>query len=108
MTARDKSERLVPVGVGFAIASALLFGLSTPCAKLLLGGTPPLLLAGLLYAGSGLGLSLVRLLSRAPSVEAPITRTDVPWLAGAVVAGGILGPVLLMSGLRSTPASAAS
>ncbi len=108
MTARDKSERRVPVGVGFAIASALLFGLSTPCAKLLLGETPALLLAGLLYAGSGLGLSLVRLLSRAPSVEAPITRTDVPWLAGAVVAGGILGPVLLMSGLRSTPASAAS
>ncbi len=108
MTARDKSERRVPMGVGFAIASALLFGLSTPCAKLLLGETPALLLAGLLYAGSGLGLSLVRLLSRVPSVEAPITRTEVPWLAGAVVAGGILGPVLLMSGLRSTPASAAS
>ena len=108
MTTADEPERRVPVGVGFAIASALLFGLSTPCAKLLLGETPPLLLAGLLYAGSGLGLSLVRLLSPISAVEAPITRADVPWLAGAVVAGGMLGPVLLMSGLRSTPASAAS
>jgi hypothetical protein len=57
MTIRDESGRRVPVEVGFAIASALLFGLSTPCAKLLLGDTAPLLLAGMLYAGSGLGLS---------------------------------------------------
>jgi EamA-like transporter family len=108
VTSPGESERRVPLGVGFAIASALLFGLSTPCAKMLLGDTPLLLLAGLLYAGSGLGLFLVRLLSPVATVEAPITRADVPWLAGAVVAGGILGPVLLMSGLLSTPASAAS
>ncbi len=108
MTTPGESERQGPFGVGFAIASALLFGLGTPCAKLLLGETPPLLLAGLLYAGSGLGLFLVRLLSPVSAREAPITRAHVPWLAGAVVAGGILGPILLMSGLRSTPASAAS
>ncbi len=108
MRTPDKSGRWVPVGVGFAIASALLFGLSTPCAKFLLGETPPLLLAGLLYAGSGLGLSVIRLRSPVSAHEAPIARADVPWLTGAVVAGGILGPVLLMSGLRSTPASAAS
>jgi drug/metabolite transporter (DMT)-like permease len=95
-------------GIASAVGSALLFGLSTPVAKLLLGETPPLLLAGLLYAGSGLGLSLVRLLSRSSIDEAPLTRADVPWLAGAVVAGGLLGPVLLLSGLRSTPASSAS
>lgn len=108
MTTPDESRRRVSVGIGFAIASALLFGSSTPCAKLLLGETLPLLLAGLLYAGSGLGLSVVRLLTPASVDEAPITRADVPWLAGAVVAGGILAPVLLMSGLRSTPASVAS
>ena len=51
---------------------------------------------------------LVRLLLPASAYEAPITRADVPWLAGAIVAGGILGPLLLMTGLRSTPASAAS
>jgi len=98
----------VPAGVGFAIGSALLFGLSTPCAKLLVGETAPLLLAGLLYAGSGLGLAMIRLFLPVSADEAPITRTEMPWLAGAIVAGGILGPVLLMTGLRSTPASAAS
>ncbi len=51
---------------------------------------------------------MVRLLSRVSADEAPIARADLPWLVGAVVAGGILGPVLLMSGLRYTPASAAS
>ena len=100
--------RRAPAGVGFALGSALLFGLSTPCAKLLVGETPPLLLAGLLYAGSGLGLFIAWLAMPASAEEAPLARADVPWLAGAVVAGGILGPVLLMSGLRTTPGSAAS
>lgn len=106
-TAGDSRHRF-PAGVGFAIGSALLFGLSTPCAKLLVGETPPLLLAGLLYAGSGLGLSIAWLAMPASAEEAPLCRADVRWLAGAVVAGGILGPVLLLSGLRTTPASAAS
>ena len=97
-----------PAGVGFAVGSALLFGVSTPCAKLLVGETAPLPLAGLLYAGSGLGLALIRLFLPVSADEAPITRADMPWLAGAIVAGGILGPVLLMTGLRVTPASAAS
>jgi len=101
-------ERRVPSGVGFAIGSALLFGLSTPCAKLLVGEMSPLLLARLLYAGSGLGLGVLRLLMPASAHEAPITRADLPWLAGAVVAGGLLGPVLLLWGLRSTSSSATS
>ena len=108
MTTRGESLRRVPAGVGFAAASALLFGVSTPCAKLLVGEMPPILLAGLLYAGSGIGLFVVRLFMPVSAKEAPITRREQPWLAGAVVAGGILGPSLLMSGLRSTPASAAS
>lgn len=106
-TARAVGLR-APTGVGFAVGSALLFGLSTPCAKVLVGETPPLLLAGLLYAGSGLGLSAAWLAMPASANEAPLTRADAPWLAGAVVAGGILGPVFLMSGLRTTPAFAAS
>ena len=44
-----------------ALAAAALFGASTPCAKAFLGTVPPVLLAGLLYAGSGIGLSLARL-----------------------------------------------
>jgi drug/metabolite transporter (DMT)-like permease len=41
-------------------------------------------------------------------VEAVLVKTDMPWLAGAIFAGGIVGPVLLMLGLSRTDASAAS
>src|SRR5712691_10897609 len=95
--------------IAYALISAALFGASTPFAKLLLGEMRPVLLAGLLYLGSGLGLSLFFLLRRGKaSGEAPLVRADLPWLAGAVFFDGILGPVLLMLGLRLTPASTAS
>lgn len=42
-----------------ALGAALLFGASTPLATLLVGDVPALLLAGLLYLGSGLGLSVL-------------------------------------------------
>jgi drug/metabolite transporter (DMT)-like permease len=98
-------------GPFLALASALLFGASTPIAKLLLGDQSPLLLAGLLYMGSGLGLALIvaggRVLGVARS-EAPLRRPDLPWLALVVLFGGILGPALLMTGLTTTPAASAS
>ena len=93
-------------GVLSALGAALLFGAGTPLAKLLLDTANPWLLAGLFYLGSGLGLSLYRRAVRAPAVRLP--RAEWPWLAGAVVAGGMLGPVLLMLGLRGMTASAAS
>ena len=98
-------------GVGVALAAAALFGASTPFAKLLLEGTSPQLLAGLLYLGSGAGLLLVWARGRR-SVKAvretALTRRDVLWLAGAISVGGVLGPLLLMIGLTRTPASGAS
>jgi drug/metabolite transporter (DMT)-like permease len=99
------SGRRLPAGVGAAIGAAALFGASTPLAKLLLGSTSPVLLAGLLYLGSGLGLSILRMLRGQRTGEAPLERTGWPWLAGAVLFGGVLGPMLLMIGLASTPAS---
>jgi drug/metabolite transporter (DMT)-like permease len=100
---------LLPTGVGAAIFAAVLFGASTPFAKLLLGEMRPGLLAGLLYLGSGLGLSVIYLVRRkGTTTEAPLVRSDVPWLAGAVFFGGVLGPLLLMLGLSGTPASTAS
>lgn len=99
-------------GIGPALLAALLFGASTPLAKLLVADISPVLLAGLLYAGSGLGLGtwllVRRLRPREADAEASLQRRDIPWLAGAVLFGGVLGPVLLMVGLASTPASAAS
>jgi drug/metabolite transporter (DMT)-like permease len=103
----------LPSGIAPALLAALLFGASTPLAKLLLDDVPPVLLAGLLYAGSGLGLGtwwLARRMQRGEgtAAEAPLQKRDLPWLAGAVITGGVLGPVLLMMGLFSTPASSAS
>jgi drug/metabolite transporter (DMT)-like permease len=93
-------------GVPAALAAALLFGAGTPLAKLLLNEVGPWLLAGLLYLGSGLGLLLYRRLRRAPGVV--LARHEAPWLAGAILAGGVVGPVLLMLGLAAMPASDAS
>ncbi len=90
------------------LAAAALFGASTPIAKALLGTVSPVLLAGLLYAGSGVGLSGLRLV-RAGHWELPALSTaDWGWLLGAVLCGGVLGPVLLMYGLLYTKAADAS
>lgn len=93
-------------GVQAASGAAILFGASTPLAKLLLQNVNPWMLAGLLYLGSGIGLTLYRLLSHADSVRLP--RQELPWLIGAVMAGGVIAPVLLMFGLTGMPASGAS
>jgi drug/metabolite transporter (DMT)-like permease len=97
-------------GIVLALAAAALFGVSAPLAKLLLRGSTPQLLAGLLYLGSGLGLALVWSRRRVANTtrEARLTRRDLRWLAGAIAFGGGLGPVLLMTGLARTPASSAS
>jgi len=98
-----------------ALVAALLFGASTPLAKLLGADVPPLLLAGLLYLGSGLGLSALLLIRRVAGprdgvdgARIGIPRRDLPWLAGAIVAGGMLGPALLMAGLATTDAAPAA
>lgn len=100
------------IGIAHALLAAALFGASTPFAKLLVGDTPPVLLAGLLYAGSGIGLGtwlLVRKLWFSRGNEATtLAAADVPWLAGAVLSGGVLGPVFLMSGLTLVAGSTAS
>jgi drug/metabolite transporter (DMT)-like permease len=92
-----------------ALASAALFGLSTPLVKVLLGELSPWTLASLLYLGSGLGLGAMVLLRRnRPQSEAPLTLKDVPWLAGTVVFGGVIGPLFLLVGLTRTDAASAS
>ncbi len=100
-------------GILYALLAAALFGASTPFSKILIGQVAPVTLAGLLYLGSGLGLLawfiLRALISRTEQdASARLTAPDLPWLAGAIAAGGIAGPVLLMIGLTRTPASSAS
>ena len=93
-----------------ALLAALFFGASAPISKLLLGDVPPVLMAAFLYLGSGTGIALIKLYQRLTSNqnEAGIKRPDVAWLAGAIVSGGILAPILLMISLKNTPASTAS
>ncbi|HLY88680.1 MAG TPA: DMT family transporter [Acetobacteraceae bacterium] len=98
-------------GILLALASAVLFGASTPFAKLLLGSVDPWLMAGLLYLGAGLGLAVLHVsrgVLRLPAIEAPLRRSDVPWLGAVILMGGVLGPLLLMLGLAHTEAAAAS
>ena len=89
-----------------AVAAAMLFGLSTPAAKAIVGNVQPLLLAGLLYLGSGVGLGIIILFGQKHGVK--LKRADLPWLLATIVFGGALGPGFLMWGLTQITGSAAS
>jgi drug/metabolite transporter (DMT)-like permease len=89
-----------------ALASAALFGAAAPALKPIAGALHPVLLAGLLYLGAFLGLASARAFRR--TGEAQLQRRHLPMLAGAIVAGGLAAPVLLVWGLRGLAASAAS
>lgn len=96
-----------------ALLSALLFGASTPLAKVLLAQVSPLALAGLLYLGAGVGLTLLRwawqgIGRKTTAQEAPLAGSDWLWLGGAILAGGVVAPVLLMIGLAHTQAASAA
>src|ERR1700738_3911709 len=98
-------------GILAALGAAALFGLSTPIAKRLVGDISPLLLAGLLYAGSGIGLSVLLAVRAAVSGRVSIIRprgADLIWLLGAIAFGGAIGPYLLMYGLQMTDSASAS
>jgi len=98
-------------GILAALGAAVLFGLSTPIAKTLVWEISPLLLAGLLYAGSGVGLSIL-LVARAMGLGRGNIiwprGADLAWLLGATVFGGAIGPYLLMYGLQIADSASAS
>ncbi|EXF93094.1 membrane protein [Pseudomonas fluorescens HK44] len=96
------------LSIFYALSAAALFGASTPLAKLLGVEVSPILLAGLLYLGSGLGLTLVRFIRDRGWQATGLTAGEWPWLIGAIAFGGVLGPVALMFGLTLTSGAAAS
>lgn len=96
------------LSVLYALVAAALFGASTPLAKLLGVDTPPILLAGLLYLGSGVGLTLVRLVRDRGWQRPGLPAGEWPWLLGAILFGGVLAPVALMFGLTRTAGASAS
>jgi drug/metabolite transporter (DMT)-like permease len=93
-----------------ALLASVFFATSIPAAKMLLGTIEPVMLAALLYLGSGVGLFLFKVVATQikPTREAGLAKADVPWLIAAIGAGGIAAPIVLMWGLRSTPAATAS
>ena len=107
---KDNMFKLDP-GILYALLAAALFGTSAPLAKTVLGDASPVLIAGLLYLGSGIGLAgwiAARRVLFPRERRARMAVADLPWLAGAVLVGGMAGPVLLMSGLAITDAANAS
>ena len=93
-----------------ALFAAALFGAVVPASRILLTGIGPVTLAGLLYVGAGFGGLIIRQITTIGKdrTEAPIRRTDIPWLIGIIISGSIIAPILFMTGLTTVPASTAS
>ena len=108
---REPRSRGPGSGMIDGLLAAVLFGLSAPLSKLLLGDVDPVVLAGLLYLGAGTCLAILAGVLAAVgrrTEEAGLEWRDLPWLGGAVVVGGIAAPLLLLFGLGTTPAATAS
>ena len=94
----------------FAILAAALYAVSSPFSKLLLERLSPTMLAALLYLGAGMGLFLVGMIQKktgSSRKEKPLTRKELPFVAGMVVLD-IAAPISLMIGLTMTTAANAS
>ncbi len=92
-------------GIGLALAAAALFGASTPASKWLLGSLGAFQLAGLLYLGAALAMAVPLWRERRGASRPRLDRHNRLRLAGAIAAGGVVGPVLLLLGLRLTLSS---
>lgn len=97
-------------GLHAAVLSAVLFGMSPVACKVVVGQMPSSLLAGLLYLGSGLGLTGVVLRQKVPAyaVLSALSNRQWAYLAGAIVSGGVAAPLFLAYGILSGTASEVS
>jgi len=97
-------------GLHAALLSAFLFGVSPVACKAIVGEMPSSLLAGLLYLGSGLGLTGVVLRQAIPVCEVMKSLSRLQWLhlAGAIASGGVAAPLFLAYGIRTGTASEVS
>ncbi|HAU88962.1 MAG TPA: EamA family transporter [Elusimicrobia bacterium] len=95
------------IAVLLGLLAAFFFGVSTPLSKALLSDLNPFLLAGLLYLGAGIGLSAYTLLRGGRLLPPPATL-KYKYIAGMIVFGGLLGPVLLLAAIKIAPAASVS
>lgn len=111
MRLKNNMRQNTAASVVQALLAALLFGISAPISKLLLGDIEPIPLAAFLYLGSGIGLAVFQVIlrgKRSDVREASLKRSDLGWLVGAIVSGGVIAPIILLFGLRDTPGATAS
>jgi len=106
-TSRLKEAKGRRKGMWYVLLAACMGGLSTPLAKPLVGALSPLLLAGLLYFGSGLGAAFLSVATpkEMTANETSLTRADIPWVLGSIGFGGVLAPLLYIFGLQHLLAS---
>jgi drug/metabolite transporter (DMT)-like permease len=102
--ARNGTVKFVLAG----LAAAFLFGAATPASKALLEGIHPLSLAGLLYLGAALGVLPVAIRKETFRWPWRAGRRTIWLLTGAIVLGGILGPLLLLLALKAAHAGSVS
>ncbi len=97
-----------------AIASAILFGVSSTLNKIALENVNPLIIAGMIYFVGGVLLFIVHLsplhrkilsLFETPTeTETKISRKDYRVLAFVILCGSIIAPLMLLHGLKETTA----
>lgn len=88
------------IAIIYAIAAALFYAISVPFSKIFLENVPPVIMAGLLYLGAGLGVGIMYLFCyRNEEAEQRLSKKDLPYTVGMVILD-VLAPILLMSGIR--------
>ena len=92
--------------IGWCLAAAALFGASPPLAKALLARVHPIQMAGLLYLGAAAAVLPFSL--RGGSVARLRQPRHLAYLAGAVVAGGVVGPLLFVAALSASRSASVS
>ncbi len=91
----------------YAILAASLYALNAPVSKLLLKDVPPTMMAGMLYLGAGIGMTLMGLVRSKTGngkQEMQLTKKDLPYTLGMVILD-IAAPIFLMIGLSRTTAA---
>lgn len=104
------SDKAVRTGILLAILAAALYAINSPLSKILLDYIPPMMTAGFLYIGAGVGMCIIALFRRAgktPSREEKLTARELPYTVAMIVLD-IAAPIFLMLGLNITSAASAS
>lgn len=100
----------VGYGIMLALLAAALYAVNSPISKILLDYMPPTLMAGFLYVGAGVGITiiaLIRKIRKTEHTEMKLTKRDLPYTV-AMILLDIAAPVCLLFGLKSTTAANAS